>query len=165
MTALEEIDDATFDEIATEAARTVKTAPRLGRRLAPMLAELDAALPRHIEVGDDVRTELDRYERDTAVRERIGAELQTLFALPGGPLWHDHPPFVLTQPTHHPHLQTSTLRSLINLGYAALGPGMARAGPLGEFCARPESAGRKRGGCPVGLSCCLWTPSSLNAHA
>jgi hypothetical protein len=80
MMQLEEIDDGAFDEIATEAAQTVKAAPRLGRQLAPVVAELDAALPRHIEVGDDVRSELDRYERDSAVRERIGAEVQTLFA-------------------------------------------------------------------------------------
>jgi hypothetical protein len=88
-----------FDRDAIEAIRAKKTTLGPARRLAPFLAEMEAGYSTHVELTDDARRELARFERDNAIfADRVSVEMETLFAQPGGAIWLEKPPFVLQPP-------------------------------------------------------------------
>lgn len=92
-------DDAEFEKQAAAAIQEHRTAVGPGRRLTPLLAELTAAYPPHAELTDQARLELAQFDRDDIVlRDHVAAEVETLFALKGGALWLEPPPFIVQPP-------------------------------------------------------------------
>lgn len=91
--------DVEFADAAVEAIAAQKTAPGPARRLAPLLAELEAAHPVRTELSDEARRGLAQFERDNVtVAEHLSVEMETLFDRRGGAVWTDRPPFILQPP-------------------------------------------------------------------
>ena len=56
-----------FDLTAIDAIDDKRTRPGPARRLAPLLAEMEADYPTHGELTDDARHELVQFDRDGVV--------------------------------------------------------------------------------------------------
>lgn len=88
-----------FDLTSIEAIREKRTRSGPARRLAPLLAEMDAGYPAHAELTDDARRELLQFDRDSVtLGERLSGEMETLFDMRGGLVWEDRPWLVLQPP-------------------------------------------------------------------